>query len=418
MIKNRQILFYGIIILVLTLVIVPGCKSTDNESPKEKPIKNSLTKNIEPPPPPPPPPPPVTWADFENAGFLYLTDRTQQAWELLQGIGELKIDSGQQKQLNFLTGLTAFKLKKTGEVEKYLADSKLIPSALQGYALYFRGRAWLDAGRPDKALALLDEYLKKHSDEGLMNRARLDRARSLFDLGQKDQAFTECRALKNTDQGDMALLIMARWHEKMNEPDQARVKYHQAMKSSNIQEVRAEAAHKYKELLQPVVDQPGRETEQLTLVRLLRTEWLLGEALALIDKLEKRGGSARFLANLSKEKGLILYYSGQLEQALEVYQKSVPSLGRTRMLARCLMRMGRWTEAAEAYADLAGQYGKSKRAQDALYEAGYCHLRANDPEKARAFWDRVGGKHQDDELWQMGLYYFRQKKIRSGGAEL
>lgn len=406
---RRIVSFWSVI---FALFLLAGC-FPDERPPQEEKVTPSVT-------PPvvqravtlPVEPPPVTWDDYEQAVYFYTIGRHEKAADLLARIRKLVLTDRQYRLLNFLSGLNTGKLNRPEQVEIFLAGDAVVPESLKYYAEYFTGRARFDTRQYREARDWLNAGVKTHPNWPLADRARLLSAEALFHLGDGSGALKEIRPLLKTKLEGPAMLVMARIYEGQNQLLKARDQYLLAMKNSNVREVRAEAAYKYKTLLYPVIDGPGHESEKQVLVRLLRTEWRLEEAIALIEKLEASGGSPGFLQNLAEEKALDQFFSGRIQDALPYYQANKNQAGQAWMYARCLKRLGHWEDAAAAFQSA----GRKSRTSKCKYEAGLCYLKLGDLGKAQKAWGSVAYKksgYRDDVLWQLGHFHFQRKEWAS-----
>ena len=353
---------------------------------------------------------PVSWFDFDRAAALYVTGHHDQAADLINRISQLQLSESQQNQLHILGGINAYKGRRFEEAVKYLDNTEKVPSSLRGYALYYRGMAGFELGDFQGARSMLNQCLTLAPANPLADRARLTMALALFRQGQTQAAVSEAKMLLKTDIAGSSLLALAHMYESSDQRA-ARDFYQQAMKKSNLREVRSEASRKYEELLVPVVEQPGEEELKLELVRLLRTEWRLDECVQLIDRLLPRGGSDNYLGELQAERARALFYSGRLEQSMPYYRQacSASAYGAW-MYARNLDRLGDWEKAAQAYLKAAKAYGKSKRAKSAYFEAGQILLHLDRREEAEKVWANSGSDYQDEVLWRLGFHYYRMKQ--------
>lgn len=383
------------------------------EAPKEQPAEVKV-KTV-------PKTPPVTEADFDRAVRLYVRGHYAETLVLLEKISEIKLSGSRKKQVNFLSGVTAYKLGNSDKVEKYMSRQGSIPASLECYGTYYRGRAFFMAGEYDRARSLLDRYIKMQPGGAFVNKARLTRAEALYYKGDKTAALNECRKLLKTGPSASVRLVMARMHEGLGQMELAKENYRQAMNNSRTREVRAEAAFKYKEFLLKSTDKPGREAEKYDLVRLLRREWRLDESLAMIEKLRAAGCSDVLKNRLSSEKALLLYFSGQNQKAAACYQGARSASG-IRMYARSLRRTGQWQKAADAYMAAAKAYGSGKKAEQARLDAGLMYLRLGKHKEAMECWEAVHkryreGSFKDDMLWHTAFYHYGRKEWGKAEAD-
>ncbi|MDY6853028.1 MAG: tetratricopeptide repeat protein, partial [Thermodesulfobacteriota bacterium] len=244
---------------------------------------------------------PPGFADFDQAVRLYTAGHYAEARDLLARIYSVKLTAGQNQLVRFLSGVTAFKLGRFDEVEKFLSGQGRVPPSLKDHSLYLQGQACFLAGQYSKARDLLGEFARRFPDSLQVNQVHLTRAEALFHLGRPLKALEECRVLAKKDRDGRVRLAMARIYESLGRLAEARSNYYLAMENSNTGAVRSEAAKRYKELLAPALDQPGREEEKRAMVRVLRREWRLDETLDLIDRLRSEGGKADFLGKLNSE---------------------------------------------------------------------------------------------------------------------
>jgi len=366
-------------------------------------------------------PAPVSWNDFEQAVRLYAAGHDEEAFSLCERIYRLKLTERQNQLIRFLSGLAAFKTGRFQEVERFLAGPGGVPPSLIPYAMDLRGQAAFYLGEYQKARALLADFLTLLPGAPQAHQARLTRAWALFHLGRPEEAAAEFQAWQKNEVNGEVRLALARIYESLGRIEPARENYRLAMENSNTGEVRAEAAVKYKELLMgPLLDQPGREDQKLAMVRLLRREWRLEEALELIDRLLAQGGGSDYLGTLRSEKAKVLFFSGRLDQALAYYQGAAgPERAKKDpygawMYARCLERLGRWTEAAEAFLVAAAAASSSSRADQCYLEAGIIHLRLGEKLKAQECWSKIrpevrNGRLKDEMLWHTGFFYYRHQ---------
>ena len=399
----RSILGAFFCLLAAWLVLI-GC-GAGPVKPTEKP--ESTATSVEQPKPTPVKPQP-SWADFDRGAQLYTAGHYAEAWTVLEPLGKLQLTPRQKSYYSFLTGMTAYRLGRFDDAEKYLND-QAVPPTLTDYAVYFRGMAALARGDHKQARALLSRYISRQPSGPFVRKAQVARAEALFHDGQADAALKECQSIRGSDPGGYVSLAMARMYEGLGRAETARSFYQQAMDNSRIREVKAEASSKYRELLDPLMDKPGNEALKLDMVRFLRREWRLDAALDLIKRLEKSGGNEEFQSRLATEKAMILYFSGRNEEALNCYTGAQSASG-LRMQARCLNRLGRWEEAARKYLEAAKAYGASETGDQAIFDAGIMYLRAGQEDKAREAWASMRkhaqtGKYKDDMLWQSAFYY-------------
>lgn len=363
---------------------------------------------------------PPVWSDFDRAVRLYTAGHYAEARDLLARIYSVKLTGGQNQLVRFLSGLTAFKLGRFEEVEKFFSGQGRVPPSLKDYTLYLQGQACFLAGQYLKARDLLGEFARRFPDSLQINQVRLTRAEALFYLGRPLKAFEECRVLAKKDRDGRVRLVMARIYESLDRRAEARSNYYLAMENSNTGAVRSEAAKKYKELLAPALDQPGREKEKQAMVRVLRREWRLSETLDLIDRLRSEGGKADFLGELNSEKAKTLFFSGQIKRAMAYYAGAArPDKAKKNpygawMYARSLKRLGRWEEAAKAFLVAAGAAKSRTRADQAFLEAGVIYLRLDKKTKAQESWSRISPyarshRLKDKMLWRIGFYYYHKE---------
>jgi soluble lytic murein transglycosylase-like protein/TolA-binding protein len=396
--------------LGLVLIFIPGCQSKSMRPTPPVPPPHSISQAVTLPSPPPPAPEPVSWQDFDRAAAFYVTGRHDQAGDLINGIYQLPLSESQQKQLNILGGINAYKGRRYEEAVKYLDHPEQLPDSLRSYALYYRGLAGFELGDYQGARSLLSQSLTLDPTNPFANRARLTMAIALYRQGQAQTAISEAQGLVKTDLAGLAWLTLAHMHETTDQRT-ARDYYQKAMKESNLREVRAEASRKYEELLAPVADQAGQEDLKLDLARLLRTEWRLDECVQLADKLLAQGGSDNYLGELQSERARALFFSGQLDQSMAYYRQTFSGNAYSAwMYARNLDRMGDWEKAAQAYLMAAKAYGKSGRAQSAYFEAGLILLHLGRREEAEKVWAGAGRDYQDEILWHLGFHYYHAKQ--------
>lgn len=359
-----------------------------------------------------------TWAEFDLAVQNYVDGHFEETAFILAGLKTADLTEDQKRSANFLSGLVAFKLGQAEAVDRYFSETAKVPKSLVAYTWYYRGQAHFNAGRYQEARHLLAEFLRLDPDSHLAGPARLTRAEALGLLRQWPEAFREIKALLNTDQAAEAKLLLARVYETQGDKVQARDHYRQAMQASNFQPVRAKAAEKYFELLRAAASRPGQEDLKLEMIRFLRQEWLLDQALSWIDRLVAQGGSPGFLAALQGEKATILWYAGRITEAQSCYPKPTsPEQIRTNlygswMYARCLERLGLWAQTAETFRMIAAA-APAKR-DEALFEAGLAHLRLKQKDQALEAWSKlspaaINGPYKDARPWRLGLYSFHHK---------
>jgi soluble lytic murein transglycosylase len=417
--KIRPI-FGAVFLILASWVLVIGC-GTGPVKPTETP--QSKAPAVATPKPSPKPQP--SWADFDRGAKLYTAGHYAEAWAVLSALEPMQLAPRQNQLYNFLAGVTAYRLGRFADVEKYLAKTQSIPSSLTDYSLYYRGMAALSVSEHEKARTLLAQYITNQPAGPFVRSAQIARAEALYHDGKPEAALKECQRIRGNDPGGHVSLAMARMYEGMGRAETARSYYQQAMENSRVREVRAEASIKYRELLDPMMDQPGNEALKLDMVRFLRREWRLDESLKLIDRLERAGGNDEFLSRLGTEKALLLYFSGQNEEALSCYQGAQSASG-LRMLARCQRRLGRWEQAADMYLKAATAYGASGNGDQARFDAGVMFLRAGKMDKAQEAWASMRkhaqtGKFKDDMQWRLAFHYLLKddyQKAADGFREL
>jgi len=362
----------------------------------------------------------VSWNDFDQAVRLYVAGHYEEAIGLCERVYRLKLTERQNQLVRFLSGLAAFKTGRFQEVEGFLAGPGRVPPALIPYALYISGQACFYLDEDQKARSLLADFLALLPDAPQAHQARLTRAWALFHLGRPEQAAAEFRALHKKEENGEVRLSLARIHESLGQIEQARENYRLAMENSNTGEVRAEATWKYKELMGLLLEKPGREDQKLTMVRLLRREWRLDETLELIDRLLAQGGGSDYLGTLRSEKARVLFFSGRIDQALPYYQGAAgPERAKKDpygawMYARCLKRLGRWAEAADAFLVAAEAAPSTGRADQGRLEAGIIYLRLGEKTKAQECWSKIrpgvrDGRLKDELFWHTGFFYYRHQ---------
>ncbi|MBU2550791.1 MAG: transglycosylase SLT domain-containing protein [Proteobacteria bacterium] len=386
-------------------------------------VPTDTVKSQEPPPAPrreTPPPAPVSWNDFDRAARLYTTGRYDEALRLLERISDLKLSSRREGLVRFLGGAAAYHAGRLESVDRFLSGGSGPLESVSGYALYIRAQAHLDLGRYGEARALLEEYVRRHPGGPWVRQARLARVESLFYQGRAGQALDELEPLTRQDRDGRARLVRARIFEGQGRLAEARDSYKEAMDNSNRRDIRAEASHQYEELLAKALVNPGGQALKLALVRHLRQEWRLGEAVELADRLLAGDGDAEFRSALVSEKAKALFYSGKIESAIRYYesagrpeQAKVDPYG-TWMYARCLERLGRWPAAAEAYLLAARVTGLSSRRDKANFLAGDVFLRMGEVGQAEAAWKKISSQglrktYGDKVLWLRGFYDFRNR---------
>ena len=413
---TRIIRFLAILFLALACGSVPGCRPAVKSSPEPASSTPRITKSVSPPekaelpePLPPPPPAPVTWADYDRVVALYVDGMHAEVQDLLARVSALDLTPEQRRLVNFLGGINAAQMGRIDLADGYLLHESGIPPSLAEYALFYRGQALFKSGRHEESRKTLGEYLEKYKYGRYADQSRLMMAEALSFMGRPKEAVQELKKLDKTAEAGAASLVTARIYEAQGRTDQARSEYHEAMEKSSFQDVRAEAAHKYEQLLAPKTLAPGNEDQKLAMVQFLRTGWRLDEALALIDRLHAQGGSPGYLSSLSGNKASVLFYSGRIKEALPFYQNGT-SAYTLWMKARCLDRLERYDEALKAYQEAAKAYGNNRRGGEARLQAGLVYLRLDKPDEAAKAWAPLGKSYQDFVLWQFGLYHFRKKQ--------
>ncbi len=363
----------------------------------------------------------ISWSDFDLAVRRYNSGNYEEAYGLLRKIYAVKLTDAQNRSVRFLLGVAAYRLGRFDEVDVFLGRPGLTPDSLARYSLYYVAQAAYARGQYERSRSLLHDYLKRYPDSPWEREAALTRAEALFHLGRPLEALRECQPLLKEDHQGEVRLAMARIYESLGRIDEARDNYARAMESSNTRLVRPEATRKYKELLRPLLERPGYEKEKLALVTALRREWRLEESLELIDRLMPRGGSDDYLDQLRGEKAKLLFFSGEIQQAIKYYQWAAePAEARKNpytvwMYARSLERLGRWEDAVKAYLTAGEANVRSpKRADQCFFDAGAILLRLNDKTRAQECWSRMSAaareqRHKDEMLWHVGFYYYRQK---------
>ncbi|MEW5724869.1 MAG: tetratricopeptide repeat protein, partial [Thermodesulfobacteriota bacterium] len=404
-----------IVLITLILGTSFACRVEEPARRSDRPVSTAVSRKVAATPPekkyePPPPPPPPTWRDYDRAVEQYNDGEYESVLDLLDRIARSGLEPEQGRRLHFLAGASAYRAGRFEEVETYLAGEGRVPASLEGHALYLRGMARFGAGRYAEARDLLAAALDRLPGAAWAGRVRLIRAEALYYQGRPEEAIKEAQGLLKKEAAGEVRLALARMYEGQGDLVRARDYYREAMDSSDRCEVRSVAALEYEQLLAPVIGVEGRENEKLELVRFLRQGWRLDEALALIEALDAQGGGVGFREALEAEKALLLYFSGRDAEALAYYQGSGSATGR-RMYARCLRRLGRWEEAAQAYLAAAQGFGGSRAGDEARFDAGVCLLRAEKPQAAEAAFSLLGqGRFKDDLLWTWGFHYYRQKE--------
>ena len=361
----------------------------------------------------------TAWADFDVAVKLYNGGRFEEAYQMLGRIYEIKLTPRQNQLCRLLAGITAYRLGRFSDVTGFLDGPERVPPSLQAYSSYYLGQAAYGLGNYPQARVWLQDYIQRQPRGAFVGQARLARTEALLNMGKPQDALNELKGLMRYEQSGEVRLAMARIYDTLGLKSTAMENYRQAMEASNTREVRAEATARYKEHLEPLVNQPGQESTKLTMVRLLRREWRLEEALALIDRCLEAGGTGEFVRTLQEEQAKLLFFSGRLDQAKDYYAKASDSAGAQKdpyaawMYARSLQRLGRWAEAAEAYL-LAARVNGPRTRDESYLEAGIAHLRLDDKVKAQECWAKISqgarnGRLRDVMLWSIAFYYYHHQ---------
>jgi soluble lytic murein transglycosylase-like protein/TolA-binding protein len=345
---------------------------------------------------------------FQKAGHYYAQGHYDEALDLIERVDFDQLSPSTRSLAFFLAGLTSHRLGYFDRVEKYLADPDRLPASVKTPSLFFRGEALYWAGRYDEARAVLAQYTSQDRLGPFAAEADRIRGLCLFHQGRPGEALTHFQNLARTRKDGVPHLEIARIHESQRRWEAARNSYLSAMNESRIRAVRAEAAHEYARLLSPVVDQPGREPEKLELVRFLRREWRLAEGLVVIDRLEKAGGPAAFMAELTAEKARFLFYSGQVARSMNYLGES------NNLYIRGLERLGAWDRVLKKRLDEAQKAPGDARIR---LEAAKVLLRMDQPGRALQVWNELPeatrkGKLQDDWLWHLGFYQYGKSQFK------
>lgn len=363
----------------------------------------------------------ASWADYDKAVKHYVSENYEEAYHLLTLIEESPLTSNQKKRLTFLKGVSAYKSGRFDQVDRYHGNLDGIDVSLHPYTYYFRGMAQWGIGNYDEARELLTVYLKKNPSGYNRLETKIKIAETLYHQGDKQAGVNACTALLTSDSGGKVLFALAQMKEGLDRKTEAMEYYRKAMEASNTRDVRAVSAHKYYELLKPVINDPGMEDKKLELVKFLRREWRLNEAIDVIKGVTQNGCSDALNGRLASEKASLQFYSGDVENAKKYYANSSGSSSGSWMYARSLYRLGEWDDAAPAFLK-AAQVNGGKRADEARYHAWLIQLRENKPEEAEKTWGLISesarnGVYKDDYYWQNGFYHYRNKQFKNAADQ-
>jgi len=363
---------------------------------------------------------PVTWGDFEKAVELYVHGRFEEAAQLLNEIYALKLTARQNRLIRFLNGVIAVKLGRYEAAGKAFSPGVRILQGLEDYALFFQGQILLREGKWKEAQSRLEEYLALRPEPPLLDEARLYRIEALMGQGRTEQAIEMCQELLKSGKTGEIVLILAHLHEAEGRLEEALSGYRLAMEGAFSPQVRAKAFRKYKELLSFAVLKIGSEDFYLDFVRLLRREWRLDDALALINYLQTVGGEPEYLDELAYEKGRVLLFLNRPQEACDHYRQAALTATSEHkgklsgMHGECLKRLGQWEEAGKVLLSAASLSTTRDQADQNYFEAGALFLRAGREKKAEETWKRVSAGARtrtvaDDILWNKAWYYWEKQ---------
>lgn len=135
-----------------------------------------------------------------KAGALLPIASTAALSDIADGLAQFERRASQYSadEWNFVLGYAHFRHRRWREAESYLEKASGKLPVVDDHILYYRAVSADQLGRPEVALAFLDELAAVFPDSAWGNEARLERGRALIGLGQYREAKAALEAYKRS----------------------------------------------------------------------------------------------------------------------------------------------------------------------------------------------------------------------------
>lgn len=307
-------------------------------------------------------------------------------------------------------------------------------TALQDYALFHLGEAYLQLGRGSAAVEAFERLLVDYPDSVLVVKARLRLADSLAADSQWERAIeTYTNVMEAGGSGIARQDLMERIalaKEKAGDKPGAVDIWIKIWRDHPASAAARTAATRMDALAAAGVPVPSRTSTAVRYWRALAMSEAgkPGEALAELDKLI--AAKAKLPADWRTRRSLVLFRKRDYTAARAALEKAVPltPAGASRAeamywLGRSQARLSDYAASNATYVKLRKQYPDSKWAREALFKQGLMALEEKNLTASASYFDAYAKQYPnasdaDEAVWYTGWSQFRARKYVAAEATL